>query len=348
MLLLTKVSSAISLKFVKGTLSDKKIRKLLGVHIFIYPFENKNLQAASYDLTASKCAFIVEDDEQKLIVKDDYIIIPQHKTAIIETNESIYVSKYIAGTYHSLVGLTNRGIGDIGTTLDPNYFGVSVISLHNTTDKDIKIRVGEAIASIVFSVTNGKSTGMSSTLCNHIRYNLNVEDPKFYYDIYDKKEMFMIYNCSKENYVDLKENFNRYINKFKLIDKNTINDCPKCQVCEKNEECKIKILKNFRDLDEKQNEIFEDIKLWSEEDYRANLECLKNKVRKYVIKRDLEKDVLLISFIVFIIGVIMDGLISIFILENNSELTLVLAGVTLTIISIISGIIINYKLKNQK
>ena len=44
----------------------------------------------------------------------------------------------------------------------------------------------------------------------------------------------------------------------------------------------------------------------------------------------------------------MDGLISIFILENDSELTLVLAGVTLTIISIISGIIINYKLKNQK
>lgn len=349
MLLITKIESNISLIIQKGVLSDKSIKKLLGVHIFIYPFKNKNLQAASYDLTASKCAFIVENDEQKLIVNGDWIIIPKHMTAMIETNESIYVSKRIAGTYHSLVGLTNRGIGHIGTTLDPNYFGVSTISMHNTTDKEIRIRVGEPIASIEFSVTNKKSSGVCSTLCNHIRYNFNVEHPKFYYNYSEdiEKDIYMILNCNKEMYLKLKNNPELYISNVKLVNKEEINSCSKCLVCENREGCGLKIIKNYNDLNEKQNKVIEEIKLWSEEEFRVNVECLKRMVRKYVVKRDLNKDIVIISFFIITIGVIIDLVLSLFWLENKNS-TIALVGVTLTIITLISGIIINFKLKEQK
>ncbi|MEH2298418.1 MAG: deoxycytidine triphosphate deaminase [Nostoc sp.] len=52
-------------------------------------------------------------------------------TALIETNETVWVSKKITGTYHSRVTQVSQGTGHIGTTLDPNYIGPSLISLPN-------------------------------------------------------------------------------------------------------------------------------------------------------------------------------------------------------------------------
>lgn len=112
-------------------MSDKNIKRLLGSHIFIYPFKDENLRPASYNLTASKCAFIKGDKVQKLIVQGECIVIPPGKTGIIYTEESLYVSKWICGTYHSRVELVNKGLGHIGTTLDIDFF-VYAIALHNT------------------------------------------------------------------------------------------------------------------------------------------------------------------------------------------------------------------------
>lgn len=110
-------------------LSDTDIKKELGKNILIYPFKKTQLKGASYNLTASTLAWSLTTKQSIYI--DGKIIIEPGTTALIETNEVIWVSQKIAGTYHSKVGMVSQGTGHVGTTLDPNYIGRSLIAIHN-------------------------------------------------------------------------------------------------------------------------------------------------------------------------------------------------------------------------
>lgn len=142
----------------KGILSDKDIKRELGKNIFIYPFKEENLKGSTYNFTASLCAWIIVEDyrtgekkKQLIVDREGNIVIPAGKTALIETEESIYVSSKICGTYHSRVSLVNQGLQQVSTTLDPCYFGTSVIALHNNNeDKNIVIQKGQGIVSVMF------------------------------------------------------------------------------------------------------------------------------------------------------------------------------------------------------
>ena len=120
-------------------LSDVDIKREIGKNILIYPFQEGYLKGASYNLSASKLAW---DLATKKNIYDDHqkaIIIPPNSTAVIETHETIWVSQKIAGTYHSRVSQVSHGTGHIGTTLDPNYIGPSLIAVHNHSKEAIKI-----------------------------------------------------------------------------------------------------------------------------------------------------------------------------------------------------------------
>jgi deoxycytidine triphosphate deaminase len=126
-------------------LSDQDIKRELGKNILIYPFRSKNIKNASYNLTASKLAWSLQT-RQSIHQKDQFdnekpgkLVIPPNTTALIETLETIWVSPRICGTYHSKVALVSKGLGHIGTTLDPEYIGPSLITVHNHSDKDIEI-----------------------------------------------------------------------------------------------------------------------------------------------------------------------------------------------------------------
>ena len=126
-------------------LSDQDIKRELGKNILIYPFRSKNIKNASYNLTASKLAWSLQT-KQSIHQKDQSdnnkpgkLVIPPNTTALIETLETIWVSSRICGTYHSKVALVSKGLGHIGTTLDPEYIGLSLITVHNHSDKDIEI-----------------------------------------------------------------------------------------------------------------------------------------------------------------------------------------------------------------
>lgn len=160
----------------KGILSDKDIKRELGKNIFIYPFKEENLKGSTYNLTASLCAWIISDDGRKkqdngtkkqlIINREGNIEIPPGKTALIETEESIYVSNKICGTYHSRVSLVNKGLSQVSTTLDPCYFGTSVIALHNNNeDKPVIIQKGEGIVSIIFYECYWRSSEDSCPKC---------------------------------------------------------------------------------------------------------------------------------------------------------------------------------------
>jgi deoxycytidine triphosphate deaminase len=121
------------------TLSDKDIRKELGINILIYPFHEGNLKGASYNLTPSKLAWKLSNGAKIYDKLSNKIIIPVGETALIETYETIWISKKISGTYHSRVTQVSKGTGHIGTTLDPNYIGPSLLAVHNHSKTPIEL-----------------------------------------------------------------------------------------------------------------------------------------------------------------------------------------------------------------
>ncbi len=137
-------------------------KELVKGNILIFPFSKENIKGASYNLTASHLAWKIpekEGDSYKSAYDEikNKVIIYGKSTVLVVTNETIWVSEGIAGTYHSKVKVVSQGTGHIGTTLDPGYMGVSVIAIHNHTQKDIELIPGEStFASIVFQYVRTK------------------------------------------------------------------------------------------------------------------------------------------------------------------------------------------------
>lgn len=136
--------------FVGGKilLSDTDIYNELGENIFIAPFNRKNIRGNTINFTASNMAWSLA--KQESVVKDGKIEIPAHDTVLVETAEVLHVTQKIGGTYHSKVAIVSKGIGHIGTTLDPGWIGQSLIALHNPSDKAVCIRIGDSIVSVIF------------------------------------------------------------------------------------------------------------------------------------------------------------------------------------------------------
>lgn len=130
-------------------LSYHDLGKEIGKNIYIYPLKANNVKGNTIDFTASRFAF---SSEGASLYKESQkaIVIPRNTTACVITTEALYLSGKIGGTCHSRVGLIQKGIGHIGTTLDPFYCGQLLVVLHNTTDKEIVISENERIISLMF------------------------------------------------------------------------------------------------------------------------------------------------------------------------------------------------------
>jgi deoxycytidine triphosphate deaminase len=141
-----------------SVLSEWDIINELGRGIFIYPFrwkEEKSITGCCLCLTASEHAYTFNiaqptQEPQDLLFTDQdnnkFIKIQSRKTAIIWTEESVFLGNYLCGSLHSKVQLVSQGLGHIGTRVNPNYGGVMAIALHNLSDNEIQIKVGETIA----------------------------------------------------------------------------------------------------------------------------------------------------------------------------------------------------------
>ncbi|TFH63498.1 dCTP deaminase domain-containing protein [Peribacillus frigoritolerans] len=128
--------------------NDIKREMIDGKNICVHPLKLDNIKGSSINLTASKMAWRVSDSESAVV--DNVITVPPNDTVCIYTEEAIWVSRRIGGTYHPRVSLVSKGLGHISTTLDPAWAGVSLVAVNNPTKDDIEIRVGEAFVSIMF------------------------------------------------------------------------------------------------------------------------------------------------------------------------------------------------------
>lgn len=132
-----------------STLSNIDIEKeLIQGNILVFPFVRKNIKGASYNFTVGQFAYQIPKDSKSGYKRaydsvQQRIVLPPKSTVLVATNESIWVSHKIAGTYHSKVKLVSQGVGHIGTTLDPDYLGVALIALHNLSEQEVILKPGQ-------------------------------------------------------------------------------------------------------------------------------------------------------------------------------------------------------------
>jgi len=117
----------------------------------IEPFEmekpDERLTPAGFNFSFSK--LIISKMNHELVPltvgKDSEVFfnLASGDMALALTNESIWVSRFLAGTFHSKVSYVSQGLGHISTTLDPGWKGQLLIAINNPYSDDIKVVIGE-------------------------------------------------------------------------------------------------------------------------------------------------------------------------------------------------------------
>lgn len=131
-------------------MSIEDIYMNFGKNIYVYPTTHVIVKGASIDLSASQFAWSVKSKKSIYNDKTKMISIPANDTAIIFTNEVLYVTNKIAGSYHSKVSFVAEGLGHIGTSLDPEFIGLSKLAIHNHSNKEFLLPVNHTIVSVCF------------------------------------------------------------------------------------------------------------------------------------------------------------------------------------------------------
>ncbi len=146
-----------------SVLSEQDIIDELGNGILIYPFKKSRLTGSCLALTASQYAYDIKDKKLLDAHSDSnqpdqkFFILPPRDTVLVWTQESVCISEYFCGSIIARVRLVSKGIGHIGTRVNPNWEGILCITLHNLSDADIQINVGETIAYLRFHKLLSKS-----------------------------------------------------------------------------------------------------------------------------------------------------------------------------------------------
>lgn len=202
-------------------LSIVDLKKELGENIYVYPVHIESIKSNSIDLHISKFAWSLST--KKSIGDDNYIVISPNDTALIYTEESIYVSNKIGGSYHSKVTLVSKGAGHIGTTLDAQYIGCSIIAIHNHTNQNFELKVGSEFVTLQFWYLNSpdyENTPSHDNEPGHPRMLSGFDGVNLYIEWRDKNTWTTrkrdLYHkmIESEEYKKCKEEYQRELDKF--------------------------------------------------------------------------------------------------------------------------------------
>lgn len=130
-----------------GFLNDIQVKRAMeDDKMTICPFCPDNLTPIGYNLSYSR--FIVSIRKKtfaKIHHKNNewFFFLKPAETVLILTRESIWVSKFIGGTFHSKVSLVTQGLGHVSTTLDPGWQGQLLVPMNNPTKEKIKVVIAK-------------------------------------------------------------------------------------------------------------------------------------------------------------------------------------------------------------
>jgi hypothetical protein len=142
-----------------SVLSDQDIIRELGRGILFHPLKPSvtsqplkgSIRAGDLCLTASENAYAI-GLQQRLPIQTEanpdnpseqlkYFEIPPRETALVWTDESVWLSNEFRGPLYSVVEQAADGLGHIGTRVNPFWAAVLCIPLHNLSDGNLRIYV---------------------------------------------------------------------------------------------------------------------------------------------------------------------------------------------------------------
>ncbi len=152
-------------------LSERELTSQLGKGILLHPLKPGTIEACNICLTASEYAYAIGKQERLPLLThpnpDDpkeekkYFEIPPKDTTLVWTDESIWLSSYLCSTVHSTVKLVSKGIGHIGTRVNPLWHGVLCIAFHNLSDSPCRMYVQDTTKPIAYLIVHNLSSKSS-------------------------------------------------------------------------------------------------------------------------------------------------------------------------------------------
>jgi dCTP deaminase len=132
--------------------------------ITITPYNNESLTPVGYDLCIGTYGFSLNKNKEFNIENDGHIKIDPNDTVVIETLESVSLTKKIGGTIHSIVSITiTYNLSHISTTVDPGWEGKLLIHIHNLGKKPVTLSFKQRLCTICFyPMTNEASKSHTS------------------------------------------------------------------------------------------------------------------------------------------------------------------------------------------
>lgn len=167
----------------------KNFRKNLDT-VIIAPYNEKQVKGVGYNLTASNMIYSLS--KHKLLTIYDYkdgryFKLKSKDTALVLSYEYFSLDSNVAGNFYSRVRRVSEGLGHISTTLDPNWKGMFLIAINNTTKHTLKVQISSVfegkeekngIATVVLKGINNECSDKDNVLDN-----LNLDNPAMRIDI---------------------------------------------------------------------------------------------------------------------------------------------------------------------
>jgi len=132
-------------------LSDTNIVQNLKKGIDIEPYEERRLSPIGYDFSVGDWAFSLKKKREFDIKAQGRVVVEPGDTVIIETLESMTLSREFGATIHSMVSLlTEGGISHISTTIDPTHSGKLLIQFHNQSFAPVVLAYKRSFCTVCF------------------------------------------------------------------------------------------------------------------------------------------------------------------------------------------------------
>ena len=114
--------------------------------VIIVPFDPKCAKGAGYNL--SPCTLIYSVNKKRLLKvheneKEVYVWVNPHDTILTISKEYIITKRNVVGVVLSRVRMSANGLGNVSTTIDPEWKGKLLLAISNPTKRRIKLIIEE-------------------------------------------------------------------------------------------------------------------------------------------------------------------------------------------------------------
>jgi dCTP deaminase len=141
---------------IKQQIEERRNNSTKGISI--EPFEEKYLTPVGYDFRVGVKGFSWKNKREIDIEQERRIEIEPNDTVVIETLESVSLSKGVGATIHAMATrAVLYGLSHISTTIDPGWTGKLLISVHNYRDSSVELRFRDSFCTVCFYKAESES-----------------------------------------------------------------------------------------------------------------------------------------------------------------------------------------------